>query len=212
MSRIRQITESVDTKLDKLDAHADALEATLRHAEDHIRVRIERGIQEVHIALKALRADIDKQKQFSEAHKQKIRADIDDLKVQIALGRAEGRDAIAAARRRFHEGTRRIEAEVDSALRAMNGEMLDAAISVYVRATDKLDAELDAAEARFATAKETVGAAFDERRQEMSQRIAEFKQRLGERKAHTSERLTHFEEELGGGFDKISKAFKDLFA
>ncbi len=212
MSRIRQIRESVDTKLDKLDVHADALEATLRHTEDHIRDRIERGKQEVHKALDALKADIDKSKQFSEAHKQKIRAEIDDLKVQIALGKAEGRDAIAAACKRFHEGARKVEAEVDSALRAMNAEMLDAAISVYVRATDKFDAELDAAEARFASAKGSADAAFDKRRQEMSQKIAEFKQRLGERKAHTSERLTHFEEELGGGFEKIREAFKDLFA
>jgi hypothetical protein len=212
MSRIRQIRESVDAKLDKLDARADALEATLRGTEDHIHDRIERGKQELHQALDTLKADVEKSKQFSAAHKQKIRAEIDDLKVQIALGKAEAGDALAAARRRFHEDTRKVEAEMDSALQAMNAEMLDASIYVYVRATDKLDAELEAAEARFASAKEKVDAAFDKHRQEMSQKIADVKQRLAERKKHTSEKLVQFEEEIRGGFEQMAKAFKDLFA
>ncbi len=209
MSRVRQIRESVDTKL---DVHADAFEATLRHTEDHVRDRIERGKQGVHRALDALKASIEKSKQFTEAHKQKIHAEIDDLKVQIALGKAEARDALPAARKRLHAGTRKMETEIDSALQTVNADVLDAEIAAYVRATDKLNAELDAAEARFASAKGKTDAAFDKRRQEMSQRIAEFKQRLDQRKSHTSERLGKFEEELRGGFDKITKVVKDLFA
>jgi hypothetical protein len=91
MSRIRQIRESVDVKLDKLDAHADALEASLHHAEDQIRGRIERGKQQVHRALDTLKADIDKSKHLSETYKQKLQERIDELKVQIALGKAEAR-------------------------------------------------------------------------------------------------------------------------
>ena len=212
MSRIKQIRDSVDAKLDKLDAHADALEATLQHTEDHIHDRIERGKREVHKALDVLRADIDKSRQFSEAQKQKIRAEIDDLKVQMALGKAEVLDTLATARRRLHEATRKMEAEVNSALQTMHAEALDGSISVYVRATDRLDAELNAAEARFASAKERVGAAFDKRQHEVSQRISAFKQRLGERKKHTSEKLVQFEKELSGGFEQMAKAFKDLFA
>jgi len=45
MSRTRQIRESIDIKLDKLDAQAEALEATLHHAEDQMHGRIERGKQ-----------------------------------------------------------------------------------------------------------------------------------------------------------------------
>ena len=130
----------------------------------------------------------------------------------MALGKAEARDALAGARRRLHEATRTMEAEVDSALETLNAEVLDASIFVYVRATDKLDAELDAAEARFATAKEKASAAFDKRREDVSQRVADFKQRLGKRRKHTSEKLVHFEKELSGGFEQMAKAFKDLFA
>jgi hypothetical protein len=164
MSRIRKIRESVDARLDKLDAHADAFEATLHRTKEGIDERIERGKQEVHRALDTLRADVDKSKQFSEAQKQKIRAEIDNLKVQIALGKADARDALAAARKRLHEGARKVDA------------------------------------------------AFDKRRQGMSQEIAEFKRRLGEKKAHTAEKLTRFEEEMRGGFEQVAKAFKDLFA
>src|SRR5574341_508707 len=116
MSRIREMRESVLAKLAKLEARAEAFEAALRHTEDRISDLIERSKDEVHQALNKLRADIDRQLPLSEARKQKIFTEIDNLKAQAALGRAEAPDAFAAARRRIHESARRVEAEVESAL------------------------------------------------------------------------------------------------
>ena len=199
-------------RLAKLDARADALEATLRRTEDQIFDRIERSKDEVHQALDKLKADIDKQLALSEARKQKIFTEIDNLKAQAALGKAEARDAFAAARRRIHESARKVEAEVESALQGVNAERLDASIYVYVHATDTLDAAYEAAEARFASLREKVDAALEGRRQEISQQLADFRQRLGERNAQTAEQLARFEERLRGGFEQMAKAAKDLFA
>ncbi len=215
MSRIKAIRESVDSRLDKLDAHVEALEAALHHAENQIRGRIERGKQEVHQALDTLTADLDKSKQVSEEYKHKVRATIDDLKVQIALGKAEARDELSETRKRLHEGAQKMEAEVDAALAEAKGvtaELLEKSVRAYVRAMDTLGAELEAAETRYTSVRDKADAAFEKRRQETLQKISAFKKRLADRKQHTGEKLLRFEKEIRSGFEQVMKAFKDLFA
>ena len=95
--------------------------------------------------------------------------------------------------------------------KSTNAELLHESIGTYARAVHKLDAALEAAEARFASVEDKVDAAFDKRRQDMGQEIAEFKQRLDEKTAHKGEKLATFEAELHDKFEQIAKAFKSLF-
>src|SRR5262249_10933926 len=121
----------------------------------------------------------------------------------------------AYARQQIHQASRRLETELDGALAESKervDELLQTAINTYGRAVDKLDAELEAAELRFAPAGKTENAASDNGRRETAQKIAALKRRLAERKGHPGEGLADFEIRLRGEFEQLVKSFKDLFS
>ena len=214
MSGIKEIKESVDVKLDRLDSSADAFQAALQGTSGQINERIGRHKREMQQALDKLTADIDQHKDISVARKQAIRSEVDNLNEQIKLNVSAARDTLAYTRRQIHQGIEKLEAQVEGAFtesKTLTVELLKASLEAYARAANKLDVELEAAELHFAAAKKKVDAAFDQRRQELAQEIAKLKQRLGEKKAQASDKLASFEAELRGGFEQIAKAVKDLF-
>jgi len=215
MSAIKRVRESVDAKLDRLDVRADAFGAVLYRTKEQMDEPIEDGKREIHCALDKLKAELGKVKHLPAERKEKISAAMDALRLQTALGKAEASDALVAARRRVREISQNVEAEVEAGLvevKSMPAEALDVAIGVYVRAVDRLDAELEAAETRFATTTARAGTAFDTRRQEVVNALVAFKQQLAAKKDHADEKLVAFEAEVRGGFAQVRKAFKDLFA
>jgi type VI protein secretion system component VasK len=165
-------------------------------------------------ALDKLAADIERQTDLPVERKESMRSLVDNLNKQIASSQAAAHETLASARRQMHEVTQKIETEVDTTLagsKSTNAELLHASIGTYARAVHKLDAALEAAEARFASVKDKEDAVFNKRRQELAQEIVEFRMRLDEKTAHNAERLANFEAELHDKFEQIAKAFKDLF-
>jgi hypothetical protein len=214
MSSIKEMKGSVDVKLDKLDARADAFQAALAGGKTQIDERIQHHRQAVGQALDKLATDIERQTDLPIERKESIRSLVDNLNEQIASSQAAAHETLVSARGQMHEIMQKVEAAVDTTLaesKSINTEPLHASIGTYARSVHKLDAALEAADARFAPATDKVDAAFDKRRQDMGQEIAKFKQRLDEKTAHKGEKLATFEAELHDKFEQIAKAFKDLF-
>ena len=214
MSSIKEMKGSVDVKLDKLDARADAFQAALAGSKAQIDERIQYHRQVVRQALDKLATDIEQQKDLRIERKESMRSLVDNLNKQIASSQSAAHQALATSRQQIYEVTQKIETEVETILaesKSTNAELLHASIGTCARAVHKLDAALEAAEARFASPKDKGDAAFDKRRQDMGQEIAEFKQRLDEKTAHKGEKLATFEAELHDKFEQIAKAFKSLF-
>jgi len=214
MSSVKEIRESADVKLSKLVARADALQATLEKSKGHAD-RIQPNQQEVRRALDQLKVGIDRHKDLSNERKQAIHSLVDTLNAQIAASGTASRETLAYARQQIYEGSHRLETELDRALAESKNrvdEMLQTAINTYGRSVDKLDAELEAAELRFASAGNKENAALDDGRRETAQKIAALKQRLAERKGHPGERLADFEIRLRGEFEQLVKSFKDLLS
>jgi len=214
MSKVKEIRESADVKLTKLAARADAFQATLEKSKDHAE-RIQPNQQEVRRALDQLKAGVDRHKDLSDGRKQAIHSLVDTLNAQIAASATASRETLAYARQQIHEASRRLETELDGALAESKervDELLQTAINTYGRAVDKLDAELEAAELRFASAGKTENAASDNGRRETAQKIAALKRRLAERKGHPGEGLADFEKQSRGEFEQLLKSFKDLLS
>lgn len=214
MSRISNIKESIDAKLDKLDARADAFHAALQGTSEQLSERLERHKREMQQALGKVTAEIDKHPDLSEDRKQAIHSEVDNLNEQITLCEAAARDTLAYTRRQIRQAIEKLETQLEGAFtesKSLTVELLKASIEVFARAENKLDVELEAAELHFAASKKKVDVVLDKRRQEMAQEIAKLKQRLGGKASQTSATLAAFEAELRGGFEQIAKAVKDLF-
>src|SRR5262245_2626266 len=214
MSIVKEIRESADVKLTKLGARADAFEAALEKSKDHAD-RIQSNQQEVRRALDQLKVGIDRHKDLSDERKQAMHSLVDTLNAQIDASETASRETLAYARQQIYEASRRLESELDGALGGPKNrvdQLLQTAINIYGRAVDKLDAELEAAELRFASAGSKQNAALDDGRRETAQKIAALKRRLAERKGHPGERLADFETRLRGEFEQLVKSFKDLLS
>ena len=214
MSKVKEIRESADVKLTKLDARADAFQAILEKGKGHAD-RIQSNQQEVRRALDQLKVGIDRHKDLSDERKQAIHSLVDTLNAQLAASGTASRETLAFARQQIYEASRRMETELDGALAESKNrvdDLLQTAINTYGRAVDKLDAELEAAELRFASAGNKENTALDDERRETAQKIAALKRRLAERKGHPSERLADFETQLRGEFEQLVKNFKDFLS
>jgi len=87
MSSIKEMKGSVDVKLDKLDARADAFQAALAGSKAQIDERIQYHRQAVRQALDKLATDIEQQKGLPIERKESIRSLVDNLNEQIASSR-----------------------------------------------------------------------------------------------------------------------------
>ena len=157
MSSIKEMKGSVDVKLDKLDARADAFQAALAGSKAQIDERIQHHRQAVRQALDKLATDIEQQNDLRIERKESMRSLVDNLNKQIASSQAAAHETLATSRQQIHEVTQKIETEVETILaesKSTNAELLHASIGTYARAVHKLDAALEAAEARFASAKD----------------------------------------------------------
>src|SRR5262245_48158382 len=211
MSIVREIRESADVKLTKLGARADAFQAALEKRKDYAD-RIQSNQQEVRRALDQLKVGIDRHKDLSDERKQAMHSLVDTLNAQLAASGAASRETLAYARQQIYEGSHRLETELGRALAESKNrvdDLLQTAINTYGRAVDKLDAELEAAELRFASAGNKENTALDDERRETAQKIAALKRRLSERKGHPGEGLADFEKQLRGEFEQLLKSFKD---
>ncbi len=212
---IRQIRESIDSTLDALAAKADALGAQLAAGKREAQERIERRKQALREALDQLKAELQGQGGLAEQSRKKLATAIDELKLQIALGKADALDALEEQRKNIAESLKRFEAEADHQLAGAK-EHLDAAYEAatrrYVQASGALEAELEAAGERLKEELAYHGVELERHKQELKEKIAALKQQVAEQRKRNSEKWQQFQSELEPGLAQIAKAFKSLFS
>jgi DNA repair exonuclease SbcCD ATPase subunit len=161
---IKQIRTSFDAKLDALQAKAEAFDANLTQSKQKVTERVEQRKQALHDALDRFKAEIQRQEDLAAEKKQKLAAEIDEIKVQIALGKAETRDALETQRKKIGDAIAKLESAADKALEQMEHKAdasWETMIHHYVSARDALDAELEAAAIRMTSTGERVGAVLE---------------------------------------------------
>ena len=135
MSSIKEMKGSVDVKLDKLDARADAFQAALAGSKAQIDWRIQHHRQVVRQALDKLATDIEQQKDLRIERKESMRSLVDNLNKQIASSQAAAHQTLATSRQQIHEVTQKIKTEVETILSAQskstNAELLHESIGNY---------------------------------------------------------------------------------
>ncbi len=212
---IRQIRETIDSKLSALAAKADALGAQLAAGKREAQERVERRMQALRESLDHLKAELERQGGLAEGSRKKLVEAIDELKVQIALGKADALDALEAHGKKIAESIARFEAEADHQLAGAK-EHLDAAYEAvtrrYVHACDALEAELEAAGERLKEEMAYHGVDLERHKRELNEKIAALKQQVAEQRKHYSEKWQQFQSELEPGLTQIAKALKGLFS
>ena len=212
---IKQIGSSIDAKLAALKARAEAFHAQFTLTRHQAAARMKHQKQAARDALDRLDATVQRQPGVAAAKKQKIAAAVGELKVQIALGKAEAGDALEAQRKKIGDSVDHFEKLLDRELARVHEKFSarsDAVMRRYVRARDALIAELEAVTARIR--EETVhrGANLVRRKRELAEKVLRARQQLVEKRKRSSESRTQSQHALKKTADQFGKALKTLFS
>jgi hypothetical protein len=212
--RIDQMRGSIDGTLKTLEARAEALRAHFRLTKQKRAERINQRIQALRETLDGLRAEVRREGLATET-KQKLATAVDELKVQISLGKAEGAELLEAEHKRISTGLRNFENSV-ARLLAQSRPKIDFAVEFLVHecahAREALNVELEAAAARLKEEVSHSGAAFEKRKKLMTEKVGRLEQRLAEQRKRLEQKLKQFESQAKPGVEQIGKALKELFA
>jgi hypothetical protein len=214
MSKVREIRESIDKKLDHWEASATAFEAHLQQTREKAAARLEVRKKKLNAALEKFKSEVAKSKGIAEEKKKEMEAQFGELQVQLALGKAETRDAFEAQRKKIRHSIATLEATVDRQLDAAGhaaDKSLEKAADRLIAADIEYEAEADALEAQFFMKKAEAKVQFEKKKSDLLAQIKDFKTKVKGKKAMAKEKTATFEKEMSAGISKIKQAFKTLF-
>jgi hypothetical protein len=210
MSRIKELRASLDRKLDAFEHQALALEAQLTQTKDEALQRLEERKQQLRDVLVRVQAEVQHSKELAEQAKTDVQAKIQQLHVQLALGKAEARDTFEEQRARILKALNEFEAIADQKLKGAAFESGRVWEDVVSRAST-LEAELEALKGRFESEKDKQQAALESTKQELLARLQVFKSQLKAKRRVAQAKADTFETDLREGLDQIKAGFKRLF-
>jgi len=210
MSRIKELRASLDKKLDAFEHQALALEAQLTQTKEQALQRLEQHKQQLLDVLKQIQSEVLKSKEVAEQAKTEVRAKLEHLQVQLALGKAEGRDTFEDQRTRVLNALNEFESIADQRMKGAAFESGKLWEDLVGRASS-LEAEFEALKNRFESEKARQQTALESKKQELLTKLQTFKAQLKDTRQAVQAKGDSFENDLRNGLDQIKKAFQKLF-
>jgi hypothetical protein len=214
MSKIKEIREAIDTKMDKWEASATAIEAQLQLSKEQAIEELEVRKKRLNETLEGFKSEIVKAKGLADERKTEIQAKFDELQVQLALGKAEARDAFEAQKKKIQRSIATLEATIDRDLDAAGqsiDESLKKSAKEFIRAAIGVEVEMEFLAIQFEAKKAEARTQFEQKKGQLVAQINEYKRQLEEKKRMARDKATTFEKELSNGMSQIEQAFKKLF-
>jgi hypothetical protein len=209
MLRIQEIRQSIDHRLDSWEKNALALEAQLDANRQAVLDRIEGQKQRTREALDRTGDALNGVVGLADDAKSKILANLDHLKVQLALGKMDTRQTYEEQKKKISSAVAQLEASLDARATEADRE-LDEAIDEWVDEVIVLEAEISAAEVQWVIEQAEKRQEWETKKQAIRDGIDTFRRELDENRAAGQEKLEAFANQAGSGFEQIRDAFKNL--
>jgi hypothetical protein len=210
MSRIKELRESIDKKLDALEHQALALEAQLTQTKEQALQRLELRKQQLQEVLSQVQAEVRESKEVAGQAKAEVQAKLEHLRVQLALGKADVRDTFEDQRTKILKALGEFESVADRKLQGAAFESGRLWEDLVGRASG-LEAEFEALRSRFESEKAKQQAALETKKQELLAKLHLYKDELKEKRRLVQTKADALELDLREGLDQIKKAFQRLF-
>ena len=213
MSKITTLRESFETKLDQWQAATSALEAQFELTRDKALDRVENEKQHYRDVLQRMKSKIENTSDIADNIKSNISTQIDEMQVQLALGKAEAKDAFEDQKNKIQAAIGDFEKHIDKNMDAMDKKMdsiLDVVVQETVKAANKLDAELEAMQTHYEIEKAKTREMYDTKKSEITSRISQFMGEIKDKKQLASDKASTFEKDMSVGFENIKQAFSNL--
>jgi len=202
MSLLEEIRFQVHAHRERVAHHLNALEAQLEATGDEAMQRLEGAAATLVESAEALEHQL-------KPKAEELRSDLQELRVQLALGRAESRDAYRAQRGKLLRQLEQAEANIDRVGHELAGTA-NAELKRFVMGSERLRAELEAAELQFALGRAEARDALAAGRADLQGKIAKTREDLDDAGEVAADRLQAFEDRMGAAVDDIRAAFRAL--
>lgn len=209
MSHIKELRKSIDASLDRWETSAQSFEDGINASLDAMVDRFEHNKEMAQSAVENLKAAVAGAQEMPAKKKQEILADLDHLKLQLTLGRAEALDTLEDQKAKVESAFQTVESQFNSIDRHIGNEV-DKALGSWVRAEIALKQDFDLLAVHIAAKQAAVHAQFEARRQSIKDQIEKFKAELENKKDTAEERGEAFSAEMNSAFDHLNKAFRNL--
>ncbi len=209
MSPIKDLRASLDKTLDALEHRAVALEAQLTQTKDQAVLRLEERKKQLQDVLTQVQAEVQISKDLAEQAKSEVKAKLDHLRVQLALGRADARDTIEEQRTKILMALNEFEAVADQKLKGAAFESGKIWEDLVGRA-NSLEAEFEALKTRFEIEKSKQQSTLAEKKQDVLVKLQAFQRDLKAKRSEAQAKGEAFVHDLRKGLDQVQSAFRKL--
>ncbi len=141
----------------------------------------------------------------------KARQSLDELRVQLALGKAESKEALEEQREKVDHALHEAEARYSMLKEEANDDFHEWS-DEFKDWKEKLQTRMDIARLQFALGKAEAKEEMETKRQDLSKRLQSMKQKAIEAEEKGEEKLSSFSEEMSESFSHFRKAVKGLFS
>ncbi len=210
MSKIKELRASIERKIDALEHQALALEAQLTQSKDQAIQRLEQGKQQLRDVVTAVQADLRASKDLADDVKAEAQTKLDHLQVQLALGKAEARDAFEEQREKITKALTEFESLADQKLTGVvlkSGRVWED----LVGRAGALEAEFEALRHGFMAESRQQLTRVEVTKQELLQKLRAYREDLNAKRQTIRARADTFEIDLREGLAQIKTAFRRLF-
>ncbi|MHB2018048.1 MAG: hypothetical protein ACYCW6_13945 [Candidatus Xenobia bacterium] len=199
----KEALHRIEADLEMLQARVDSLEAQVSLPRQQATERLEQAKQRMRDALDDVKGEFSRQQSLAAEHRQKLAQAVDELKLQIALGKAETRDAIEAQSKTFESAVGSFE-HVTAAEMSKTAHYL---WEYYQQVRNRLEAEFDAANVR---AREEMSNQWEKRKADLLGQVRHWREELEVERKKRAQKWEQFQGELKPALDQIAHAFKSL--
>ena len=210
MSRIKEFRASLDKKLDALEHQALALEAHLIQTKDQAMQRLEHRKEQLRELLKQVQADVQKSKEMAEQAKIEVQAKLEHLLVQLALGKAEARDAFEEQRAKTLKALSDFESIAEEKLKGATFES-GKVWEELVDRTSTLEAEYEVLKDRFESEKAKQEVVLESKKEELLAKLVLFKDQVKAKRVVVQAKADVLETDLRQGLEHIKAGVRRLF-
>lgn len=210
MSRIKELRNSLEKRLDALEQQALALEAQLTQSMDEGLRRLEERKRRLSDVLKQVHTEVEGAKDLAEQARTSVKAALDRLLVQLALGRADARDAVEEQRGKIARALEEFESLADEKLKDavfQSGRIWEE----LVERANQLQAEFDSLKTRFESEQAKQRGALESKKGELLDKLRAYKEQLSEKRRTVQAKTDAFEVEMRDALEHIKAAFRRLF-
>ena len=145
-------------------------------------------------------------KQLTEEQRKQIMTKIDELQINLSLGKADTEQKIIEQKQKIMSHVKALEQIIDQYLQQKSAELT----GHMVHASDKLNAEFAALEIFFSIQGKKAKENFSSNKEKLINQLHQFKHQLTDKSNEGARKSLQFEQELVKGLKTIKNAFIHL--